>query len=362
MNFIVNFLFFVFAFQADAQNWSSVYQQNKSSIPIIVSSGAICSGALIEKNLILTSAHCVDHYRSISVYFYLSEWIRLSASRVQLLESSDLALIQIEKDVQLPVLKIFPQDQLLVEGQSIATIGHPIGGSIFRISSLLRSDYLHVISSGLISKVGKSGFVSDMSVSPGNSGGPVFDQKGQIVGVVSKKRIDRFTGDLGFISNHKHIHQLIDNNKSKKIHSESFLNARTSADLYLLYSQPNFRKNRQGDSKTYWNVGLGIQLWDRLRFSLDTNLDTKEAFTQYGIGWNFHIQAEDPLQHYKLLPAIEVIKFRFRDPLQNELHVQKLSTALSISLKPSWFPIYAKLSAFEVDNKSYGMVGLGLLF
>lgn len=362
MNFIVSFFIILLSNTVSAQSWSSIYQQSQKSIPVIVSAGMTCSGALIEKNLILTSAHCVDRYRSLSVYFKMKDWIKLNARRVQVVEKSDLALLEIDQDLSLPLLPLFSRSESIQVGQAIATIGHPIGGVHLKVDSLLNSDYVHVISSGLISKVGSNGFVSDASVSPGNSGGPVLNQKGEIVGVVSKKRIDRYSGDLAYFSSHNQIHQIIDHFKTKKNHQESFLNARTTADLYLTYSQPDYRKNRQGEAKTYWSIGVGIQFWDRLRLTMDTNLDTKEAFTQYGLGWNFILSTQDPMVFYKIIPSVEVIKFRFKDELQNNETIEKFAPAIALTFKPSWFPFFIKASGFRIDQKDYSLVGLGLQF
>lgn len=367
MNFIakalISTLLFCSVGYAQVQNsWVQVYEKSKPSIGVIISGGVVCSGALIEKDLVLTSAHCVDQIRKIHVYFRNESWKMYEGQRLQMDSSSDLALIKLNESLEFPKLKILPRIQFLFEGQPISTVGHPVTASHFKIQALLDSDYLHVISSGVVSKISRTGFVSDMSVSPGNSGGPVFDVQGNIVGVVSRKRIDRFAGDLGFFSSHLQIYALLDDLKNQKKYKDTWTQARSSAQLYLLYASPNYRKDREGNAKSYWNLGLALDIWDRLRVSLDTNLDTKEAFTQYGLGWNFLVSTRDPLQSYKLIPAVEVVKFRYLDPIQNDKRIEKITTAASVTVKSSGFPLFLKVSAFELDKKSYSVVGLGLSF
>lgn len=367
MNFIAKLLTPILLFCSISHglisnSWVQVYEKSRPSIAVIISSGTVCSGALIEKDLVLTSAHCVDQIRKIHVYFKDKSWKMYDGQRLQLDSISDLALIKLNQNLEFPTLKILPRIQFLFEGQPISTVGHPVAASHLKIQNLLDSDYLHVISSGVVSKISRTGFVSDMSVSPGNSGGPVFDTQGNIVGVVSRKRIDRFAGDLGFFSSHLQIYALLDDLKNQKKYKDSWTHARSSAQLYLLYATPNYRKDRNGNAKSYWNLGLGLDIWDRLHVSLDTNLDTKEAFTQYGLGWNFLISTKDPLQSYQLIPALEVVKFRYLDSLQNDKRIEKMTTAASLTFKSSGFPLFLKASTFELDQKSYSVVGLGISF
>lgn len=348
------------ATQAAEPQWDMVYRNTQSRIPVIFSAGYVCSGALIEKKIILTAAHCVDRMRPIYVYFGRDIQQMQMARLAVLNRHEDLALIELSQNSPLEPLPIMTQERRLSEGLSVATIGHPVTLSKYKAQQILESEYVHVISSGIVSRVSHQGFVSDMSVSPGNSGGPVFNPKGEIVGVVSKKRIDRFVGDLGYFSSHHQIHKLLKTYQERSPKSYPVWVASSQVDAYLLYSSPSFRKNREGKSKSYYNIGLAVDAWDRLRLFIDTNLDTKEAFTQYGMGWNFYIQASDPIQHYRIIPTIETLKFRYKE--EDETEIEKHALGFGLTLKASWFPFYLKGSVFEVNQKSYQLLGLGLSF
>jgi len=68
MKLSILILIFFIGLPASANEFSKVYSKYKNSIPIILNQGAICSGALIENDLILTAAHCVDANRGRPLY------------------------------------------------------------------------------------------------------------------------------------------------------------------------------------------------------------------------------------------------------------------------------------------------------
>lgn len=343
--------------QAQTASWSHVYQKVVAKVPVITSGGGICSGALIEQDVVVTAAHCVDRFHPIFVHF--KNLPQITANVLVFSKSVDLALIKLETKPNLEPIPIMSEAEKNIEGTVVTTIGHPVGQANFKIQSILKSEYTHVMSSGMIARVTDDGFVSDMSVSPGNSGGPVLNIKGEIVGIVSKKRVDRFVGQLNYVSSHYSIHRLRNLLKDKGPKEYSLFQASTDFDLYLLYSTPRYRKDAKGDAKSYLNVGAAIDFWDRLRFFADTNVDSEEIFTVYGMGWNFYVQGPDPVQFYRIIPTVESIKFQWK---VNGDEVQKRTMALGLTLKASWFPFFIKFSQFNISQKTYSSFGLGIGF
>lgn len=343
--------------KAQNHNWSVVYQKVKSKIPVIVSGGSICSGALIQTDIVVTAAHCVDTLHPLFVNF--KDMAPFKATVLISRKGFDLAIIQLDRKTNLEPIPIMNEAEKNIEGTAVATIGHPVGNSNFKLQSILKSDYTHVMSAGMISKVTDDGFVSDMSVSPGNSGGPVFNIKGEIIGIVSKKRIDRFVGQLNYISSHFSVNQMLNLLKEKGSIPNSLFNASTNLNLYLLYSTPKYRKNTEGDAKSYLNAGIAVNFWDRLRFFADTNVDSEEIFTQYGVGWNFFIQGSDPMQFYRIVPSLDSLKFQWKE---NGNEVEKRTPAIGLTLSASWFPFFVKISQFKIHKTTYNSFGLGLGF
>ena len=120
---------------------------------------------------------------------------RRSARRFERCQSNDLALLQAPSTA---TFKDFVRirDRSIRSGDSVVAIGFPYHG-------LLTSDF--TVTTGIVESL--SGIRNDSRflqisapVQPGNSGGPLFDTSGQIVGVVSGKldalRIRPATGNI----------------------------------------------------------------------------------------------------------------------------------------------------------------------
>jgi TPR repeat protein len=149
------------------------------------------TGVIVSSNgLILTAAHVVDQSTDVKVATQKG----LKAARVVKLDNAnDLALLKCEGSFQSAPVKSSSGIKL---GQSVFTIGFPnIGFQGFspkmtkgEINSLsgLQDDPRH--------------WQISVPVQPGNSGGPLFDEAGNVVGVVLSKldaiKVAKFTGDL----------------------------------------------------------------------------------------------------------------------------------------------------------------------
>jgi serine protease Do len=126
---------------------------------------------------VLTNAHVIDAANEIVVS--LSDRREFQAKVVGKDKASDLALLKIDAD-HLPVVKIGNSDKLEV-GQWVLAIGSPFG-------------FDHSATQGIISALGRSlpdetyvPFIrTDVALNPGNSGGPLFDLGGEVVGVNSQ--------------------------------------------------------------------------------------------------------------------------------------------------------------------------------
>jgi serine protease Do len=126
---------------------------------------------------ILTNAHVVKNAEQIIVR--LRDHEEKPAKLIGLDERTDVALLKIDAH-DLPTIKVGDSDKLQV-GDWVLAIGSPFG-----------LDY--TATQGIVSALGRSlpsdtyvPFIqTDVAVNPGNSGGPLFDTAGEVVGINSQ--------------------------------------------------------------------------------------------------------------------------------------------------------------------------------
>ena len=136
------------------------------------------SGFIISPDgLVLTNAHVVDGAKTVSVK--LADHREFKAKVLGSDKTSDIAVLRIDAH-GLPAVRLGDSDQLAV-GDYVLAIGEPFGLE-------------ETATAGIVSATSRSlpgdGFVpfiqTDAAVNPGNSGGPLFDASGKVVGINSQ--------------------------------------------------------------------------------------------------------------------------------------------------------------------------------
>ena len=137
------------------------------------------SGFIISADgYVLTNHHVIDGADTVTVK--LSDAREFQAKVVGSDEKSDIALLKIDAD-GLPALRLGDSKQLR-PGQWVVAIGSPFGLD-------------HSVTAGIVSAVGRSAGASqqyvpfiqtDVAINRGNSGGPLLNTRGEVVGVNSQ--------------------------------------------------------------------------------------------------------------------------------------------------------------------------------
>jgi serine protease Do len=139
------------------------------------------SGFIISSDgYILTNNHVVDHADTVTVR--LQDRRTLTAKVVGTDPTYDIALLKVDAGGNLPSVTI-GDSRLLKAGQWVLAIGSPFG-------------FDYTVTQGIVSAVGRNlgsqdqpdtSFIqTDVPINRGNSGGPLFNLQGQVVGINSQ--------------------------------------------------------------------------------------------------------------------------------------------------------------------------------
>ena len=139
-----------------------------------------------DKTYIITSYHVIEGYTDINVYNNKKKSQR--ADIIDYDENSDIAILSIDNDLGLKEIDISNSDKV------------DIGDEIYVVGTPLNIDYINTISKGIITFVNREITIDtndgyrnfktiqvDAKVDNGNSGGPLLNNKGEVIGMMSMK-------------------------------------------------------------------------------------------------------------------------------------------------------------------------------
>ncbi len=169
---------------AATPDYAQLYANHSDSVVTVhtasPSSSGLGSGVLIDKDRILTAAHVVDTARLIRVQF--NDGLQIPAVVVASLEVSDIALLKLTRPHPNPVIATLADSDLTRIGEPVFIIGSPFG-----ISQTLSVGHLSGrMDRGMLAGGAPIEFLqTDTAINTGNSGGPMFNSAGQVIGIVS---------------------------------------------------------------------------------------------------------------------------------------------------------------------------------
>lgn len=139
---------------------------------------AVGSGFIIDpQGLVVTNNHVIDNADSIEVVF--EDGTRVPATLKGIDSKTDLALLEIKTDHPLPYV-VFGDSDIAEVGDWVIAIGNPFGLGGTTTSGIISARGRDIQSGPL------DDFIQiDASINRGNSGGPLFNTKGEVIGVNS---------------------------------------------------------------------------------------------------------------------------------------------------------------------------------
>lgn len=139
---------------------------------------------------IITNAHVVRDIKNITVVLNNGE--SYPAKVLYSDELADLAVVKIDKLGLRPIT--FAESDSVISGKTAIAIGTPI-------SLTMRNSVTKGIVSGVSVELADSHYKliqTDAAVNPGNSGGPLLNIKGELIGIVSSKYVDTSIDNMSF--------------------------------------------------------------------------------------------------------------------------------------------------------------------
>ncbi|MFM2391022.1 MAG: hypothetical protein RLZZ437_2577 [Pseudomonadota bacterium] len=138
-------------------------------------SEALGSGFVIsEDGYIVTNNHVIEGADEIEIEFFSGE--RLEAKLVGTDPNTDIALLKVESETPLPFVT-FGNSDLMRVGDWVVAMGNPLGQG-FSVSAGIVSARNRALSGTYDDYL-----QTDAAINRGNSGGPLFNMDGQVVGV-----------------------------------------------------------------------------------------------------------------------------------------------------------------------------------
>jgi len=183
--------FNISATEDDELKFESVIERTKQSVvllsmsPNVVpetdpSKTGLCSGVVVDDiGHVLTNFHCVYNQNYIRLYYYdENDWQNYEVNVIGLDPLADLALITVlGKEEPIPHLPFAEDAEKIKAGTDVFALGHPMG-------------MVWTVTKGIISsteRYSRHPFIkalqTDASINKGNSGGPLMNMKGEIVGI-----------------------------------------------------------------------------------------------------------------------------------------------------------------------------------
>jgi serine protease Do len=174
----------------DIEGLGGFFSQSGSGTAVS-GSGFIISG----EGYILTNYHVVElaYHRNLPIIVHLNDDTEYTAQLIGFESSSDVALLKINA-TGLAAAAIGNSDGIRV-GQRVYAVGNPFGELVYTMTDGIISALDRVVT---VENKSINTFQLSAAVNPGNSGGPVYSTKGEIIGIVSAKFMSSTVEGIGF--------------------------------------------------------------------------------------------------------------------------------------------------------------------
>ena len=154
------------------------------------------SGFIInEDGYVVTNYHVINGAQEVKVIF--SDGKEVNAKVVNYDAERDIAVIKITDDVKMPGIAQLGDSSTVKAGEEVIAIGNPLG-----------KEFSSTVTKGIVSSPNRkmkteNGNVldyiqTDTAINSGNSGGPLINTKGEVIGINTAKKVGEDIEGIGF--------------------------------------------------------------------------------------------------------------------------------------------------------------------
>ncbi len=232
----------------------------------MTSSSAVSGSGFIisEDGYILTNYHVIEtaYANNLDVTVMTYDGTKYTASIVGFENGNDIAVLKIDATGLSPVT--FGDSDLITMGETVYAVGNPLGELAYSMSTGTISGLDREIVTEE-SVVGINMFQIDAAVNPGNSGGPVYNSRGEVIGIVTAKSGATNAEGLGFAIPANDAKSIADDLMTKGyVTGKAYMGVRLDERYNSMYAQ-------------YYNMPLGAYV-----YSVDTGSAAEKAGLQAG--------------------------------------------------------------------------------
>jgi serine protease Do len=165
------------------RSFSEIVEESRRSVVAIRTPAGTGSGFFFsDEGLILTNAHVVGQYFKVTIRVKgggcdgACDYNPIG-SVVAVDDLLDLAVISVPRTAQLPAL-VFGDSQEMDVAEEIIALGYPIAHILGFAMTVTKG-----IVSSFIEVEGNDFILTDTALNPGNSGGPLLNRRGEVIGI-----------------------------------------------------------------------------------------------------------------------------------------------------------------------------------
>jgi len=153
-----------------------MFQKYQKSVVTVWSEIGSGTGFIVDSSgLIMTNQHVIGPSELVAVQFDAKR--KVAAKVLSFDAGRDVAVLYADlsafpEAAAAPIADVREGHPIAVEGEKVFTIGSPLG-------------LKKIITSGIVSKVEARAIISDVNINHGNSGGPLFNSLGEVIGITA---------------------------------------------------------------------------------------------------------------------------------------------------------------------------------